>query len=504
MLKLKRNTREADLRQSMDRRLRDLQEHVETRQAGVPINPGDVVAENLLQAGIAIDDYYLREELAARRHRPLKIGAWVAGIGGFGAGILTGNTELAVGTIGCVFVLVFLSQRRQLKQPEGATKFVHPFITPTVAYRLAAENERFTERALISIYGKDVMDRYGDDLPIGTVTTVQEIVFRPGEYPGLENQDVHELACRTLAMRVRNMDTSWAALPFHILHGDAGRGKTTLVKVLSQEVRDRLTTLGMSPGHHVEAFGGDLTKPKKLDAVVRLATSIPGSVLFIDEIHAIPPEIAERLYLMTDRDFRYKFEGDDFPTILQPFTIVGATTDLGKLHKAFRSRAQLLPLQLVPPERLVALALGMPYTVELEAAELVVSRVRWDGMPRAVVSLLELAAEVAKSHGRGDVTVPDVEEAIEVRQLDEWGLGPFHRDVVKALARSPVTVKRGTKAEHTVYKLSETSLLAMAKVDAVSFREDLRPALMDRGFMVTTSGGQQLTDSGLAYAGRRL
>ena len=60
----------------------------------------------------------------------------------------------------------------------------------------------------------------------------------------------------------------------------------------------------------------------------------------------------------------------------------------------------------------------------------------------------------------------------------------------------------GTKNERVAHKLSETTLLAMAKVDASMFREELRPALMDRGFLVTTSGGQQLTEAGLEYAQR--
>lgn len=500
------SARELELRTRIEEGNRNLEERAEAWAEGLRPESADEVAETLIRIRMELDMRELEAEVAARARRPLLVSAWTAASLAGGIGVATGH-GLAVLTALGLFAIAHGPVLRRSKRIPSPAGYVHPQFTPARAYRLAGEDERFTRAVLNSMYGKEYVDGLYEDIERldmeSAEVVVQPVVFREGEHAGLLEQEVHEIAAETLAMRVRNMDDAWPALRFHILYGAAGRGKSTLVKVLAQEIRDRLVELGRAPGLFVEAFGGDLAKAKKLDAKIRLANSVPGSVLFIDEIHAIPPEIAERMYMMTDRDFRYQFDGDDFPTQLNPITVVGATTDLGKLHPALRSRAERVPLELVPPEKLVAIALGMPYSVEPDAAQLVVSRVQWDGMPRAVVSLLEFAREFSKAAGHDGVRICDVEEAIRVRRLDEWGLEPFHRDVVRALAKSPTVVGRGTKGERTVHKLAEATLLAMSKVDAGLYRDELRPALMDRGFLVATSGGQQLTDAGLAYATRQ-
>jgi hypothetical protein len=117
---------------------------------------------------------------------------------------------------------------------------------------------------------------------------------------------------------VHNMGATWPALRPQMFVGGAGRGKTSLTKLVGQEIRDRLRELELPAAHFLEVYGGDLATDAKLDAVMRLASSRPGSVLFVDEVHSMPRSQRERLYMLMDRDWRFKFEGEQ---IAMPLSI---------------------------------------------------------------------------------------------------------------------------------------------------------------------------------------
>lgn len=65
------------------------------------------------------------------------------------------------------------------------------------------------------------------------------------------------------------------------------------------------------------------------------------------------------------------------------------------------------------------------------AAELVAMVGR--GTPRTANALLRRIAAFAKVAGKDAVTVEVVEEALEQLQIDEWGMGPKDRKILKAL-----------------------------------------------------------------------
>ena len=74
-----------------------------------------------------------------------------------------------------------------------------------------------------------------------------------------------------------------------------------------------------------------------------LTNASQGSVLFIDEIHRLPPAVEEFIYPAME-DFRVDItlgDGLNARTInmqLQPFTVVGATTRSGMLTAPLRDR----------------------------------------------------------------------------------------------------------------------------------------------------------------------
>jgi Mg-chelatase subunit ChlI len=129
------------------------------------------------------------------------------------------------------------------------------------------------------------------------------------------------------------------ALDHILFFGPPGLGKTTLAQIVAREM-----------GVDFHATAGPVIQ-RAADLVAMLSKLAPREVLFIDEIHRLPPAAEEYLYpAMEDyqidliigqgpgaRSIRYR---------LAPFTLIGATTRSGLITRPLRERFGI-PLRLV-------------------------------------------------------------------------------------------------------------------------------------------------------------
>ena len=135
------------------------------------------------------------------------------------------------------------------------------------------------------------------------------------------------------AARLKN-----SAMLHLILYGSHGLGKTTFSRIIANELGVGFTEVNVS-------------KMNSAEMIAILKKLKPRDIVFIDEIHTLPIIVAESVLYSAMQDGRITFtegKGKFARTqvlTLPPFTLIGATTEVGKLAKPFTQRAIQIRLE---------------------------------------------------------------------------------------------------------------------------------------------------------------
>ena len=267
-----------------------------------------------------------------------------------------------------------------------------------------------------------------------------------------------------------------------LFFGPPGLGKTTLAELIARELGVNIRTTS----------GPALEKPG--DLVGTLTNLREGDILFIDEIHRLRPIIDEFLYpAMEDYKIDIRLsEGPKAQTITMPverFTLIGATTRLGMLTPPLRARFGIeLRLNYYPADELEHIvnrtAEVMKVEIEPAGARELARRAR--GTPRVANRLLRRVRDYAQVRANGIVTEAVAKEALEMLDVDHFGLDEMDARLLRAIIEKfdggPVGVQ---------------TIAAAVGEDADTIEEVYEPFLVQNGFLQRTSRGRMAT--ALAY-----
>jgi holliday junction DNA helicase RuvB len=263
-----------------------------------------------------------------------------------------------------------------------------------------------------------------------------------------------------------------------LFFGPPGLGKTTLAELVARELGVNIRTTS----------GPALEKPG--DLVGTLTNLREGDILFIDEIHRLRPIIDEFLYPAME-DYKIDIRLSDGPkaqTITMPverFTLIGATTRLGMLTPPLRSRFGIeLRLNYYPAEELEHIvyrtAEVMKVQIEPNGARELARRAR--GTPRVANRLLRRVRDYAQVRANGIVTEAVAREALEMLDVDHFGLDEMDarllRTLIEKFEGGPVGLQ---------------TIAAAVGEDADTIEEVYEPFLVQNGFLQRTSRGRVAT-----------
>ncbi len=267
----------------------------------------------------------------------------------------------------------------------------------------------------------------------------------------------------------------------HVLfHGPPGLGKTTLAGIIAREMGGEMR---ITSGPALERSG---------DLAAILSNLQEGDVLFIDEIHRLPPQVEEILYAGME-DFALDIvvgKGPLARTIrlsLPPFTLIGATTRLGLLTSPLRARFGIVEqLDLYTPEDLSAIVIraAQKHNIPiLEEAAFEIGR-RSRGTPRVALRLFRRIRDIAQVKGEGTVHLEVARRAFGMLGITEEGLDEGDRKYLGAIVQlfggGPVGL----------------STLASAVNEEPQTLEDIyEPFLIRQGFLEKTPRGRKATEN---------
>jgi len=139
--------------------------------------------------------------------------------------------------------------------------------------------------------------------------------YRPQSFDDYIGQDK---AKQMIKSYIEGVKKRGMPFPHTLIYGNAGCGKTTLARIIANELKQPIS----------EIIGAEIKNSYDISWKLHEFGGKSG-VIFLDEVHAMDRNTVEGLYPMME-DFKHNNQQ------IAPFTMIGATTELGEILKRSR------------------------------------------------------------------------------------------------------------------------------------------------------------------------